>query len=393
MNAKEFIRDYCKRKMHFANLNDLDLFQRFATNGLIQSITFDPKELKKRTLEFIKLCHVDDFRYKFAPSSKAPCLYASCYAIMLKGLLEEKLEKCGWIEFFNSYQSSKDGLFYDPELECDEFTTQGKWGDGWGINHLTAHICIAYGRLNDSPKFPFIFLEPFYSLSYLDKWLEKFNFINNLWKQSNYIMNLYSCLQFARDWQNEKRAQLAIDHIGDWLLKHQNPSTGLWHEKKDLNIEESWDAIRAAYHYYPLFVYDRKSIPNVENLSRYIMSLQNSLGAFTFEGRDSGACEDIDACEPMLRFAPSELRNEISISIRKLLVWYLGCWQNDGGFSFYLDNSHQYGGHPLTSSLRHEGSMLGTWFRLLGIGYILDYLGNDNPIHMGHFPGYEISLK
>ena len=72
------------------------------------------------------------------------------------------------------------------------------------------------------------------------------------------------------------------------------------------------------------------------------------------------------------------------------MIWQLACRNDDMGFSFYLRAQQEYGGHPLTTSLRDESSMFATWFRTLCLAYEMRFLGIDNGFDIGCFPGYEI---
>ena len=107
---------------------------------------------------------------------------------------------------------------------------------------------------------------------------------------------------------------------------------------------------------------------------------------------NSGACEDIDAVDPLLRCAISvpERAVEIKKAIMRSMIWQLSSRNTDKGFSFYVRSTHEYGGHPFTSSRRDESSMFATWFRVLCLAYEMRYMGMYNQFDIGHFPGYEI---
>ena len=74
------------------------------------------------------------------------------------------------------------------------------------------------------------------------------------------------------------------------------------------------------------------------------------------------------------------------------MVWQMASRNADKGFSFYVRSQQEYGGHPLTTSLRDESSLFATWFRTLCLAYETQYLGIHNKFDIGHYPGYEIRL-
>jgi len=69
-------------------------------------------------------------------------------------------EKRQWVDYFDSFQSSEDGLFYDQTVRNGIYDDT----DWWGARHLALHLISAYTMLDASPKYPFKFLERYYDL-------------------------------------------------------------------------------------------------------------------------------------------------------------------------------------------------------------------------------------
>lgn len=319
---------------------------------------------------------------------------------MLEGLLDVLDERSkddlnAWAEYLNSFQSPEDGLYYDPALSCPAYEHQGEWNEGWGKHHLMGHMIIALARLNVVPKYPLRYLEKYYDLDYLNKWMNHFDFAGDVWTVSNYFMNLYTVLQYVRDYMHEDRADEAIQFMVQWLLNKQNPSTGMWHSLpiSELSHSERHRVVRAAYHFYPLFEYEGIDVPFKKQIEDFIYPLQNSWGGWTVDGGNAGACEDIDAIDPLLRYATTSDTKLIKSVIERSMIWQLASRNLDGGFSFYVRSRQDYGGHPLTTSQRDESSMFATWFRTLCIAYEINFLGMANDFNIGRFPGYEIPIK
>ena len=397
---KSKIKDRLLQALHAKPEITARIATRVVSEGVPRYLEWTYEAEKDTTLRYLDALRVGDYAYKFARSSPAPTLYGSCYACMLLGMhgvLESMPEshKHGWLDYFDAHQDAADGLFRDPALAGPAFEGTAGWGDGWGARHLAAHLVIAYARLGRSPKHPFKFLEPYYDAKHLDNWLAAFDFSANVWSQSNYVMNVYTLLQYARDHMGEQRAAAPLASISQWLLARQRPDTGMWHDYPISGYPEIADAIRGAYHFYPLFVYEGQPIPHAGAGIDTGWCSQNSWGGFNPEEWASGACEDIDAVEPLIRAArQTGLRTaDVDRCLRRSLVWILACRNRDGGYESLPENECPYGNHPLTTSRPGEGNLFATWFRTLCLAYIVDYLAMPHGFRLGVYPGYEISLQ
>ena len=190
------------------------------------------------------------------------------------------VEKRKWLEHFNSFQCESDGHFRDPVLDGEAYESAAIWGDGWGARHLAGHIIIAYARLGGLPRYRFSFLDPYFEPAYLERWIKSFDFSKEVWSQSNFIMNVFVLLQFVRDYLNDVRADAPVQRISRWLIETQRADTGMWHEYDIKDYPELGDAVRGAYHFYPLFVYEGQFILCKEKIVDTILNSQNSWGGF-----------------------------------------------------------------------------------------------------------------
>lgn len=389
-------------KAHAIDIQQFTLADLVASRGVKEYIGLNYAKLQNDILSYVRTLEIAPFTYKYSASRERPCLYASIYAVMIEGLFgvlnnrgTEELQQ--WGEYLNSFQNPVDGIYYDPVLAGPDYEHKGVWNEGWGKHHLMGHIIIALSRLGVTPKYPFKYLEDFYDKDYLINWMEGFDFAGDVWTVSNYFMNLYSVLEYARDYMQETRANQSIELMVDWLLKKQNPSTGMWHDEavSRFNTLEKLKVVRAAYHFYPLFEYEGIEVPYAKEIVNTILPLQNRWGAWTVDGGNSGACEDIDAIDPLVRYASAcpERSQEIETAVRRSMVWQLACRNEDKGFSFYLHAQQEYGGHPVTTSLVDESSMFATWFRTLCLAYEMQFLGIENHFNIGRFPGYELKMR
>lgn len=397
---KAKVKTQLLRRLHAKPEITSRIATRIVKEGVPRFLGWTYEAERSTTLRYLETLRVGDYGYKFATSSATSTLYGSCYACMLLGMYGELLEisesrRQGWLAYFDAHQDSTDGLFRDPGLAGAAFEGQAGWGDGWGARHLAAHIVIAYARLGRAPRYPFRFLEPYYDQAHLTDWLDRFDFSANVWSQSNYIMNIYTLLQYARDYMGDDRAAPAIASISNWLLTTQRSDTGMWHDYSISGYPEIGDAIRGAYHFYPLFVYERQPLRHAEAVVDAILRSQNSWGGFNPEEFASGACEDIDAIEPLIRTCHQTgfRRADVETSLRRSMVWILACRNPNGGYESLPENECPYGDHPLTTSRPGESNLFATWFRTLCLAYIVDFLSMPHRFQLGVYPGYEINLE
>ncbi len=392
---KERIKDSLLKRLHAVPVQQFQLADAVAC-GVRGAQAYSFLEFRDEVLGYERTLSCGDFSYRYAASCGKPVLYASIYACMLEGLLgvlerRPEDERKAWGAFLCSHQR-EDGFFYDSGLAGEAFEGRSDWNEGWGKQHLLGHMIIALGRLGVVPGHPFRFLEPFYRDGALRDWLEALFRGKSMWTSSNYVMNLYTAMQYSRDWMNDAKAGHAVEVMADWLLKHQSQETGMWHKRPLESKAQALDVVRGAYHFYPLFEYDGIPIPCRERVIDTILPLQNRWGGFSPEQTSSGACEDIDALEPLIRFAAETgyRRPDVTQAVRQSFVWYFASRNSDGGFSFEPRSGQSYGGHPLTSSFPGESNLFATWFRTLALAYMCRYLGLAGDFDIEHFPGYEI---
>ena len=148
---KQTIKKKILEVLHSVPEQEVSVLEHLITQGISNYLEFSYPKFMEKTLGYIDSLRVAPYVYRFA-SSTGPSLYASIYACMLLGLFGEidrmaECEKREWKEYFDSFQSEEDGLFYSEELNCEEYLENGTWGDGWGKRHLAGHIIIAYKRL------------------------------------------------------------------------------------------------------------------------------------------------------------------------------------------------------------------------------------------------------
>ena len=203
------------------------LLERITNHAFPTFLDFSIDKLKTDTLSFVNSMRAGlSFEFKYAASCTTSNIYSSAYACLIFsmfGKLDDLKvnEKHEWAQYFNAFQSSKDGIFYDKTLRNENYDNT----DWWGARHVVLHLINVYIALDSRPKYPFYFLEKYYDINNLKLWLDdqnwlgKFSTANDI---DNKIMNIAVALQYQRDfWQDEKAGE-AASFIQTYLLSKIN---------------------------------------------------------------------------------------------------------------------------------------------------------------------------
>ncbi|NCO38324.1 MAG: hypothetical protein COZ06_38765 [Armatimonadetes bacterium CG_4_10_14_3_um_filter_66_18] len=343
-------------------------------------VTGTPACLRSSVLQFVASCSLPEFgpgRYRYSLACSEPTLYSSSYAAMAQSLLRALggADTVEWAAYLNSFQDD-DGLFRDPL----------SYGQGWyaddplwcGRSHLTCHVLTALACLGAVAAEPLTWLEPWRNCDALVDWLEGLDWGARVGWTGNEIMNVGTLLQYARDFHNDARAGQAMECLLDSLEQHHlNPESGVWGSLDLTDPLQRSHAVQAAYHWWPLFAYDRRPFPHVDRAVDTVLATQNPRGGFGWgvhnpaEPFGSSACEDIDSIDPLARMLSQtdHRRDEVRAALRRGGEWVLRNQQPDGGFVFCLGRAFEYG-HPQLRGEAGQGAMFPTWFRLLSLALV-----------------------
>jgi hypothetical protein len=341
----------------------------------------DPKVIAP-ALHFIAQQRLDpdEYAYRYSPACQQATLYSTCYAVLARHLLGDletlsRNERAEWSATINRFQD-EDGLYRDPVI----------YDQGWyagdplwcGRAHLTCHVVTALACLGGTAPKPLAWLAPWKNEGNLLHWLEERDWGDRVGWSGNEIMNVGSLLQYARDFQADAQAGRAVEVLLAWLSSHHlNRENGVWGDRPTADPLWRSHAVQAAYHWWPLFFYDRLPVPCLERAIDTVLDTQNPLGGFGWgvhnpsEPFMSSACEDIDSIDPLCRMSmlSSYRRAEIQAALQRAKIWVTGQQAEDGGFVFMRGAAFEYG-HPQLTSAAGQGALFPTWFRLLSLALI-----------------------
>lgn len=353
--------------------------------------TFDYQQFKEEICSYLNSNKgTNSYSYKFAGSRDLFELYSSVYALMTLGLLNEvdilsDNDKEEWKKYLLSFQT-EDGRFIDKNLETPLASSIHHWG--W--YHLLPHLIVALDYLEAQPKYDFKFIFTLFANQTVEEWLDTRNWDENYLAVSNEVMNITVLLQYSRDTFNNELSGEYVERILEWLNSNiKDNKTDLWGYKTNRSNIDISKAIKTAYHFVPMYVYDNdlKSI-NINNIIKYTIQTQNSFGTYGPCCVTDG-CEDIDSLYLLTQLPVDErFKNEVDVSVKTFFNKVFVNMNNNGGFVFKRMQAFRYADSKLISNV-DESNMFGTWFRTLSIAYACKYLNIDNDFKFSNVSGYQ----
>jgi len=301
------------------------------------SKVFDFASFRDDVLGYLDTNRGDNvYLYKFSKSSQNYDIYSSVYALITLGLfnsleLLSEDDKVEWGEYLLSFQRD-DGLFVDESLD----TPLAFKIHYWGWYHLIPHLIIALDYLSIKPKYDFIFLYDMFESQTIEEWLSSRDWNGDYLAVSNEVMNITVLLQYSRDQFNNPKAIDYVDRILNWLkLNEIDEKTGLWGDKTSRSSIDISKAVKTAYHFIPMFLYDNslKGI-NIESLITYTLQTQNSFGSYGACCLTDG-CEDIDSLYLLTQLPiPQKYKKSVNQSVKIFFNKVFSNINEDGGFVF-----------------------------------------------------------
>ena len=313
----------------------------------------------------------------FSDMAQEETIYSYAYYLMLCHLLQYPVPESDMDLIRDKLLEAQceDGLCYDKNLINYNYLN----GDGWGMRHFIPHYYTALKVIGCVPRHHFHYLSCFYDSEFIYRFWDSLDW-SNAWGSSNIFMNIVCALQYERDCRNNKKVQYAIESSQKWLLEHIRDDCGMWYQG---------EIRRAAYHLYPVLIYDHVDFPYKEKAIDLILTCQNQYGGFDLR-KNSSACEDIDAIDSLICLSglcPEYRVEEVRQSIKKAFGWVIQNQMEDGGCVFRLGEDFNYG-HINLSSKANQSNLFGTWFRTLSVCHIYNFLAEDK-IQLYKLPGYE----
>lgn len=347
-------------------------------------------EYFKKVTKYLDNLTVTDRYGFFSDNVDKESIYSYVYYLMLCHLVQYPIPKERMLRIKEILLDAQqeDGFCYDENMINYEYLN----GDGWGRRHFIPQYYIALKVAECIPRRHFIYLSVFYNTDFIYKFWSSLNW-ENAWKSSNVFMNIVCTLQYERDYMGNPNVAEAISVSQKWLLEHIRSDCGMWYQGRIRTKGIRLEIIRAAYHLFPILIYDHVDFPFKEQAIDLIINCQNEYGGFDIR-KNSSACEDIDAIEVLIRLSrlcPKYRTKEIRSSIMKAFGWVVQNQMPDGGCVFRLGEDFDYG-HPVMTSKANQSNLFATWFRTLSVCYMYNYLSNKDGIKLYRLPGYEYPL-
>lgn len=388
------LTNWIEDELHIVNEKLSPIPQPFAKVVKFSSI----EDIRQATLSFAASLRVTKdghfLGYRFANETRSPLLYCTLAVLLLKHIYrveDESIEN--ELARVLSYQSD-DGLFRDPAIACPTAERE----DWWGWRHLTLHSLMTLALYGKQTPHRQCYLDRFLNRDYLWEYLNKLNWDGRAAWTSNEVQNLGVMLQYARDYQEFSNANELLGIIFDAIKDHQNIETGLHGDRFD-TPEKMSSGMQASYHFWLLYAYDHRPIPNVNRVVESALLTQNIRGGYSAHWHSS-ACEDIDSIDTIVRFGCyTDIDTRmIRASLQRALSSILTNINADGGWVFRRDEPLVLP-HPEMCSPINKSNIFYTWFRTLALAYCLIGLDKECPKELrydwniGWAPGHHLAIE
>lgn len=350
----------------------------------VKDITID--EVIAGTLSYAAKMKMGQCEYKFSHSANGTALFNSVYVLMLFGLAGKDIpNKKIWENYLDSYQDD-DGIWRDKKTLFRCWTDRS---DEWNDIHIIPHIIYAYEAINCLPKKRFAFLDKFMDEKTVKEYCHSIDF-NNFWGESNGLMNYLVCMLYARDNLNDHRYDKTITYIINFLVSCDAYRNGLWGYERDKTA--LYGSMRGGYHIWSLLTREGIGLKDDTYVIDVILSLQNKYGGFD-ESTIASTCMNIDCIDPLIRFSGRNKgyrEKEVRETLMKARNYLLHNRNEDGGFCFERHRALRYGNDQSTSE-KNESNLFATWFSLVALIMIEEYMGGKKRLH-SELPGMEYHI-
>lgn len=304
-------------------------------------------------------------------------LYASCFAAMslnyIGALTTNQSARTDWVDYINSWQDPKTGLFVGPELRDVDLSNNTHDLEHLKL-HLTCQAIPALTALGEKPAGNIEFAHRFTERKYLLQWLKTRDW-KRAWLEGNNLLFVGQLLIYLRDKESHPDAQSALDCYFEWLDFELDKNTNLWGTN---GYCTNFHAMCGGYHQLLCYYHEGRNLANPAGLIDTVLPLQHWDGGFSPNG-GGGACEDVDAVDILVNMYKliNYRRPEIRTALRRALSSILRSQMPDGGFVYRRNEEFVHMGIPKTRTPRNRSNVFATWFRVHTIALISQIL-TDN---------------
>ncbi|MDC1021250.1 hypothetical protein OAR26_02115 [Candidatus Marinimicrobia bacterium] len=230
---------------------------------------------------------LEEFRYNEFEFSLTkthnPSPFATIFSIFIRDLLDYKfseIEKSFLINYLNSLQDKRSGLFFDKN---DKYPSEPFYDKK--TLQLTTFALSALSILHSSPKYKI--KHNIKSKNDIDSYLNRVGVKDGKIGNGNFAMFLGIFLSLDK-------INLKSDLIDDWFEYHNkyfNPKNGVW--TSGLKTNSQW-SYQNGLHQFMIYEYWHRDVPNYKKTIDIILNNVDKFGTFALLP-GGGACCDYDA--------------------------------------------------------------------------------------------------
>lgn len=332
--------------------------------------------IQKKVLKYCNSMKGDRlWQYKY--SADCPeTLWASAFAVLTLGLIGElekmpEKEKSSWINYIQSFQDEKTGLFLDPKFK-DKDKKSLIHSNELMFAHSSTFIMGALVLLGGKPLYPINGVHEFRDPVKMKKWIETRPWEFSPWVVGNWSYDMGCAMGMDYLVTIDDRNLEAMNAYFEWYDKHQLKETGWWDLSGKAPVSEQQ---YGGYHTLMVYRMFDRPVPMAERMIESSLSLQSRDGMFV-RGGGGGCCEDMDVIDTLvsLGLATDYKQEEIKEALFKALPAILSKQNFDGGFYDKLRGGRAEFGWKLCSARLGASDLCSTLFQCFSIALIGGFL-------------------
>jgi hypothetical protein len=275
--------------------------------------------------------------YKMSENTGAT-LFSSCFAVFLRKLYNDidsistnEVEE--WVNYIQSCQDDKTGLFIDPTLKRNgKFSTDlGKThGFGYTSWQSTTFCLSALNVFDAEERHPLRFLDEWKEPDKIESWLSSLDWRKNTWCNGNLAMFLGIVLIHDMESTNSSNTKECVEAFFRWHDENQDPETGFWGTDYGTSIDKG---LFGAMHQYLLYYYLNRNLKFMDKIVDNTLLLQQPDGLFSVQGGGDG-CMDLDSIDTLvnMHLRIDYKRPIIEKAMKRAFIATLDLQGEDGGF-------------------------------------------------------------
>lgn len=338
------------------------------------------KQIQQGIVNFCKSMATDKVGYYKYSTETPPTMLGSAFAglgLALCGELKnlDETTKKQWVEYLQSCQDEKTGLFVSPEFRSEDRISE-KHTDELMHAHASTFVMVLLHYLGALPKHPISWIHQYRQKQAMREWIESLGWEQNAWVTGNWTYDMGCAMGVDHLITGDGACLAQADHYFNWFDEHQRDDTGWWDLKKGGSALHEQQF--GGYHTLMVYWMFDRPIAKADRIIDSSLKLQTADGMFDPDG-GGGCCQDMDCIDPLVQMglATDYRRDDIAKALEKALAAILAKQVSDGGFYDAMTWVRSEFGWQLCKASPGNPDACSNWFYPFSVALAGEFLGDS----------------